>query len=43
MTGARNVGLERFRIKQQTKVAVAEAAGRGRLDEAGPPGARPPS
>ena len=26
--------LERYRIKQQTKVAVAEASGRGRLDEA---------
>ena len=26
--------LERYRIKQQTKVAVAEASGRGRLDDA---------
>ena len=26
--------LERYRIKQQTKVAVAEASGRGKLDEA---------
>jgi hypothetical protein len=26
--------LERYRIKQQTKVAVAEASGRGRIDEA---------
>ena len=26
--------LERYRIKQQAKVAVAEASGRGRLDEA---------
>jgi hypothetical protein len=26
--------LERYRIKQQTKIAVAEAAGRGRADEA---------
>jgi hypothetical protein len=25
--------LERYRIKQQTKIAVAEASGRGRLDE----------
>ncbi|MET0476283.1 MAG: hypothetical protein ABW001_16740 [Mycobacterium sp.] len=26
--------LERYRIKQQTKIAVAEASGRGRVDEA---------
>jgi hypothetical protein len=26
--------LERYRIKQQTKIAVAEASGRGKLDEA---------
>lgn len=26
--------LERFRIKQQTKIAVAEASGRGRIDSA---------
>ncbi len=26
--------LERYRIKQQTKVAVAEASGRGKIDEA---------
>ena len=26
--------LERYRIKQQTKVAVAEASGRGKVDEA---------
>jgi hypothetical protein len=26
--------LERYRIKQQTKIAVAEASGRGRLDDA---------
>src|SRR6476659_2561844 len=26
--------LERYRIKQQTKIAVAEASGRGKVDEA---------